>query len=88
MGWIGPLPGGFRCQAVELGSCQKAGEEPERIRNPCNKRVFSTKRALLKGAYIGGNNLMEFLVAQYIFKPGFVRECEVLSSRQNRAILS
>lgn len=88
MGWTGPLPGGFRCQAVELGPCQKAGEEPERIRNPRNKRVFSSKRALLKGAYIGGNNLMEFLVAQYSFKPGFIRECEVLSSRQNHAILS
>lgn len=76
MGWTGPLPASSRCQAVELGPCQKAGEEPERIRDPLNKTVFSSKRALLKEAYIGGNNLMEFLVAQYIFKSGFTRECE------------
>lgn len=29
MGWTGPLSAGSRCQAVELGPCQKAGEEPE-----------------------------------------------------------
>lgn len=87
-GWAGPrlFVETSDARLWGLGLVMRPVKSQKKKKNPHKRSVFSPKRSLLKGASIGGNHLIDFLVSQYIFEPGFIREPEVLSSRQNSGI--